>query len=99
MVDLLEQAEDIDESGRMTLWEHLEELRKRLIISLLSLAVGFGICWFFKEQLWSVVQAPFIQFVEKGDKLSFISLTEPFIVYMKLSALAAIIFSTRHQQH
>ena len=94
MVDLLEQEEDIDESGRMTLWEHLEELRKRLIVSLISLAIGFGVCWFFREQLWSVVQAPFIQFVEKGDRLSFISLTEPFTVYMKLSALAAIIFTS-----
>ncbi|MCI0444058.1 twin-arginine translocase subunit TatC [bacterium] len=93
MVDLLEQ-EDIDESGRMTLWEHLDELRKRLVFSLLSLAIGFAVCWFFKEQLWNVVQAPFIQFVPKGDRLSFISLTEPFIVYMKLSALAAVIFTS-----
>lgn len=93
MVDLLEQ-EEIEETGRMTLWEHLNELRKRLIFSLISLSIGFAICWFFREPLWSVVQAPFIQFVPKGDRLSFISLTEPFIVYMKLSALAAVVFTS-----
>jgi sec-independent protein translocase protein TatC len=94
MVELLEQEERIDESGRMTIWEHLDELRKRLMVSLAALAVGFVVCWFFRESLWEVVQAPFMKYVAKGDRLSFISLTEPFLVYMKLSALAAIIFTS-----
>ena len=95
MVELLEEQEErIDESGRMTLWEHLDELRKRLVFSLATLLVGFVACWFFREPLWDIVQAPFMKFVAKGDRLSFISLTEPFLVYMKLSGLAAIIFTS-----
>jgi len=82
------------EQSRMTIWEHLEELRKRLIISIASVFVGFIMCWFFREFLFDIVQAPFLQFVAKGDRLSFISLTEPFLVYMKLAGLAALILTS-----
>lgn len=93
MVELL-QEDELSEKSRMTLWQHLEELRRRLFISILSLFAGFVVCWFFKDRLFEVVQAPFMQFIAKGDKLSFISLTEPFLVYMKLSAVASLIFTS-----
>lgn len=92
MVEVVEDR--LVEERRMTIWEHLEELRKRLIISIASVFVGFIVCWFFREPLFDIVQAPFLQFVAKGEKLSFISLTEPFLVYMKLAALASVIFSS-----
>jgi sec-independent protein translocase protein TatC len=94
MVEVIEDESLEDDPSRMTLWEHLEELRKRLIICLVTLLIGFGACWFFRERIFSVVQAPFLRFVEEGDKLSFISLTEPFMVYMKVSALASLIFTS-----
>jgi sec-independent protein translocase protein TatC len=93
MVELLEE-EELSEKSRMTIWQHLEELRRRLFISILCLFAGFIACWFFKDRLFEVVQAPFIQFVAKGDKLSFISLTEPFIVYMKLCGMGSLIFTS-----
>ena len=86
--------EDETETGRMTLWEHLEELRRRIIISAVSLFLGFIVCWFYRNPIFDIVQAPFLQFVAKGDKLSFISLTEPFMVYMKLSAVASLILTS-----
>jgi sec-independent protein translocase protein TatC len=93
-MEITTDDEALLERSRMTIWEHLEELRKRLIISMLAIAAGFFVCWFYREALFNVVQAPFLQFVGKGDKLSFISLTEPFMVYMKLSAVAALIFTS-----
>jgi len=91
-MDTLQEVEI--QQGQMTLWEHLEELRRRLIICVITLFAGFFACWFYREQIFDVVQAPFLKFVAKGDKLSFISLTEPFFVYMKVSALAALIFTS-----
>lgn len=93
-MEITQEDEELLERSRMTIWEHLEELRKRLIISLLAIVAGFMVCWFFREQLFNIVQAPFLKLVSKGDKLSFISLTEPFMVYMKLSAVAALIFTS-----
>jgi len=91
----MEVIQDVEpQRGQMTLWEHLEELRRRLIICIVVLFIGFAVCWFFREQIFHVVEAPFLQYVAKGDKLSFISLTEPFFVYMKVSAFAAIILTS-----
>jgi sec-independent protein translocase protein TatC len=94
MVEVLEREEELPDSGKMTIWQHLEELRRRLFISILSLFAGFIVCWFLRERLFQIVQAPFLQFVAKGDKLSFISLTEPFMVYMKLAAVGSLIFTS-----
>jgi sec-independent protein translocase protein TatC len=91
----MEVIRDVElKKGQMTLWEHLEELRRRLIVCIVTLFIGFVVCWFYREQIFSVVQAPFLKFVAHGDKLSFISLTEPFFVYMKAAAFAAIIFTS-----
>jgi len=91
----MEVIRDVElQKGQMTLWEHLEELRRRLIVCIVTLFIGFVVCWFYREQIFSVVQAPFLKFVAQGDKLSFISLTEPFFVYMKAAAFAAIIFTS-----
>lgn len=82
------------EEGRMSLWEHLEELRKRLIISVIAIGIGFVVCWAYRETIFNVVQAPFIKYVSKGDRLSYISLTEPFIVFMKLAFFSSLIFTS-----
>lgn len=49
--------EDI-ESTRMSLGDHLEELRKRVFRSVLVLAIAFGFAWFFKEELAQYVLWP-----------------------------------------
>ena len=43
---------------KMPLTAHLEELRKRLIISMAAMAVGFGVCYAFKEKLFSILAKP-----------------------------------------
>jgi sec-independent protein translocase protein TatC len=91
----MEITQDVEPlQAQMTLWEHLEELRRRLIVCIITLLIGFVVCWFYREQIFSVVQAPFIKYVSKGERLTFISLTEPFFVYMKVAALAAVIFTS-----
>lgn len=91
----MELTQDTElQDGQMTLWEHLEELRRRLIICVITLIAGFVGCWIYRNPIFNIVQAPFLQFVSEGDKLSFISLTEPFFVYMKVSALAALILTS-----
>ena len=91
----MESIQDVEpQDGQMTLWEHLEELRRRLIVCIITLVAGFIVCWIYRNEIFEIAQAPFLQFVSKGDKLSFISLTEPFFVYMKVSALAALILTS-----
>lgn len=67
-----------------TLVEHLGELRTRLIFALIALAIGFGICFAFHNQLieWLTVPLP------DDKKLVTLGVTEPFVTAVKVSLLA-----------
>lgn len=58
------QSEESLEGARMTLGEHIEELRTRLIRSLLALALAFVGCWIFHAQLARVALAPLTRAVD-----------------------------------
>ncbi|MBK7641525.1 MAG: twin-arginine translocase subunit TatC [Planctomycetes bacterium] len=47
------------EDTRMSLGEHLEELRKRLFRSVLVLSIAFGVAWWFKEDIADWVLWPY----------------------------------------
>jgi len=60
----------------MSFLEHLEELRKRLIHSLIAIACGCGLCWFFHERIFNVMQRPIIEALHRNglsDKLVYLN--------------------------
>lgn len=65
-----ERAEEF-ESTRMTLGEHLNELRRRLFFSLIALSICFGVAWWYKEYLTESVMWPWRDAVARmnADKL------------------------------
>lgn len=54
-------ADDPFERTRMTLGEHLDELRTRLIRGLLGLVIAFAVCWVLQEQTTDIVMRPMLQ--------------------------------------
>jgi sec-independent protein translocase protein TatC len=44
----------------MPLLAHLEELRKRIIFSVLGVLVGFLLCWSFADRIFGLMQQPII---------------------------------------
>ena len=56
-------------AGKMSFLEHLDELRKRLIYSLISLGVGVGIACLFIERIYEFVMRPMQQMLPPGGKL------------------------------
>lgn len=78
------------ELPKMSFLDHLEELRKRLMISMIAVAIGFLACWAFAEQIFGYLQAPLTQFLPPGDKLAFTRLTAPFFLYMKVAFFAGL---------
>jgi sec-independent protein translocase protein TatC len=80
------QAEEL---SRMSLLEHLEDLRKRILWSLVSLAVAFVPCWIYVREIFDFLAAP-IQRIQPGIRLAFLGLTDPFILYFKVAALTAL---------
>ncbi|MFN2466577.1 MAG: twin-arginine translocase subunit TatC [Gaiellaceae bacterium] len=73
-----------------TLVEHLGELRSRIVISLVSLTVSFGVAFAFHERLIHWLAAPL---PEERQRLITIGVTEPFLTAIKLSLYAALAFS------
>ena len=81
------------EAKTMTFWEHLAELRGRLIKTALAFVVGSIVAWVFRERLLVWVTAPFAQaWTEaglKGDpQLHFAAPAALFVAYIKLAMIA-----------
>jgi sec-independent protein translocase protein TatC len=77
----------------MSFLEHLEELRKRIIYSIISVAVGFFLCWRYAEHIFALMQEPIMQALRRNgmpEKLVYLSPTEPFNLYLKIGLLAGV---------
>ena len=79
---------------RMSFLEHLDELRRRLVVSMITLLVTFLVAWNFAPQIFEVLQQPILQFLKPGERLAYTSLTSPFFLYMKVAFLSAIFASS-----
>ena len=64
---------------------HLEELRKRLIYSLIAVGVSFIICFAFKEWLFKILTLPLIATLPENSSMIFTSLPDAFFTYLKIS--------------
>jgi sec-independent protein translocase protein TatC len=76
--------------NEMTFLEHLEDLRKRIFYSFLALVAGLIPGWMVSKPLYNLLAQPLTKYLPEGTKLVFTKLTEPFMVYIKVSFLAAI---------
>lgn len=73
--------------------EHLEELRKRLIVSFGAIFLFAAISYLFAEQFARFFMTPLFLASPNLVKLVYTNLTEAFITYLKLALLLGIIFS------
>ncbi len=84
----------IDEETKLPFTDHLEELRKRLIISVIAVAAGFIVSYFFSKQLFEILMKPLIVALPPRSTLIFTSLPEAFFTYLKVSLLAGIFIAS-----
>jgi sec-independent protein translocase protein TatC len=73
--------------------DHLEELRKRLVYSIIAIVVGFFACWGFAERIYAVMQRPIMEALQRNGlsaKLVYVNPTEPFNLYLKVGMLAGL---------
>jgi sec-independent protein translocase protein TatC len=85
-----ESADPETELPKMSFLDHLEELRKRLVVAFIAVAVGFLACWAFAETIFAKLQEPLTKFLPAGDKLAYTRLTAPFFLYMKVAFFAGL---------
>lgn len=87
------------ESGllRMGFWQHLQELRVRLVRSVIAVVAVFAVTYTFRFKLWAWAQKPFMEALARQTHTpiaelhpwAFTDLVEPFISLMRLSLWVA----------
>jgi sec-independent protein translocase protein TatC len=79
------------EAGRMSLLDHLIELRNRLMWAVGAIIVAFLVCYQFKEMIYRFLAYPLAKLLEgqTGRQMIFTGLTEAFFTYVKVAFWAA----------
>jgi len=81
----------------MSFLEHLEELRHRIIWSVLYVIGGFGVCYAFHEKIYAAMQTPIAKALgahHLPEKLVYTNPTDPFNMYLKISLIAGIFLAS-----
>jgi sec-independent protein translocase protein TatC len=79
----------VDHEDRLTLVEHLDELRTRLIISGIAFGVAFALCFWQNDRLLKIANAPL-----PGHRVPLtFGVAEPFTTTVTISAYAALVIS------
>jgi sec-independent protein translocase protein TatC len=77
----------------MPLLAHLEELRKRVILSVLGVLVGFISCWSFADRIFSLMQQPIIGALRHhgiAGGLVYLNPTDPFNLYLYVALVGGL---------
>lgn len=90
-----DQVEDVEESEPMTFWEHLDELRKRIIWSVLSFFVACFVAWEVREPMLAFLVKPFsdswkAQGIPGNASLHFGAPGAAFVAYIKLTMIGGV---------
>lgn len=78
----------VSHDDRLSVVDHLDELRSRIIVSLLVLAAAFVLCAWQSDQILEILNEPL-----DGRQPVTLSPTEPFLTTVTLSLYAAILLS------
>jgi sec-independent protein translocase protein TatC len=93
-VDREDELDSEDAGGKMSFLEHLDELRRRIVYSLISLGVGFFICCFFISEVFDFIMRPMQQLLPPGGTLVYTEPSEAFILWIKIAAIGGLLLSS-----
>jgi sec-independent protein translocase protein TatC len=86
--------------GRMPLFDHLRELRNRVVKVALAVLAGAAVAWAFYDRIWAFMQRPYCQAVGyckvnvTGHSLVYVGVTDGFYLHIKVSVIAGIILTS-----
>ncbi len=86
---------DNSQSRVMSFWEHLGELRIRLVRVAVAMVAAFILSWAFREKIFAVINEPIRVALARHDifRLIAIDAAEAILVYLKMSVAAAVVLS------
>jgi len=77
--------------------DHLEELRTRIVRSVIAVVVGAGLCWGYRERIYGVMQKPIMDALRShglAEKLVYLNPVDPFNLYVKIALLAGLFLTS-----
>ena len=87
--------DELDSSGgKMSFLEHLDELRKRIIRSLLSLCIGVAIAAFFINDIVEFVMRPLSATLPAGASFIYTYPTEAFMLDIRIALIAGLFIAS-----
>jgi len=81
---------DLPDSVQMPVWDHLEELRQRVIVAALACVAGIGICFCFSKQLVLFLELPV---ADSGVRFLQLSPGEFFFTTLKASGYCGLLLA------
>ncbi len=89
---------DPEDDVKMTIWEHLGELRKRIVRAGVTLFAGAVLCWTFKERLLDWIAKPFeaawkIRYPGTPVELQTLNPIDAFVNYMQLALTGGVVLA------
>ena len=97
---MADEIEDDASAGRMTLIEHLTELRRRLIISVIAIVVGATIAFLVYNRILHLLQHPYAEVTRHrkgcrpdGCRLIVTNPLQPFIVRLKVATYGGLVLA------
>ena len=88
-----DNKDDLTNSA-MSLGDHLEELRIRVILALAGLGVAMIICLFFGKFIISFIEAPYVAALGKDARLQSLAPADGFVSYMNISLVAGAVLAS-----
>src|ERR1700688_3738275 len=82
-----------EEIPTMGVLDYFEELRKRIVYSIIAIVIGFLACWKYAENIYEVMQRPIMEALHSNGlsaKLVYLNPTEPFNLYLKVGFMAGL---------
>jgi sec-independent protein translocase protein TatC len=82
-----------EEMPTMGFLDHLEELRRRIVYSIIAVFVGFVGCWFSASRLVGIMQKPIIEVLHQNhqnEMLVYQHPVDPFNLYLKVAGVAGL---------
>jgi sec-independent protein translocase protein TatC len=89
-----EDDDSESEQGKMSFLDHLDELRRRIIYSLVAILAGLGIALFFMGPLFQFIFRPMQALLPAGQTLIYTDPSEAFFLQIKIALMAGLILAS-----
>jgi sec-independent protein translocase protein TatC len=91
------REQETESMPTMGFLDHLEELRRRIIYSIVAVVGGMIACWGYRERIYAIMQTPIVEVLRRHklpEKLNYLNPTDPFNLYLKVAALAGLFLTS-----